>query len=70
LCLEKAASQQEHQNKHKGRGCQRQIRKFRYDIGKNIAFGHGRLLTFPLPADLLGAGSKAAFYDTGLKSKS
>jgi hypothetical protein len=23
----------------------------------------------PLPADLLGAGSKAGFYDTGLKSK-
>ena len=35
--------------------------------------GARRLLSkhdIPLPADLLGAGSKAAFYDTGLKSES
>ena len=37
------ARQQKHRNKHKGRGCQRQIHYFRYDIGKNIALGHGRL---------------------------
>jgi hypothetical protein len=37
------ARQQKHRNKHNGCGCQRQIHYFRCDIGKNIAFGHGRL---------------------------
>jgi hypothetical protein len=38
------ASQQKHRDKHKSRDCQRQVHYFRYDIGKNVAFGHGRLL--------------------------
>jgi hypothetical protein len=56
--LEMNASQQKHRNKHKSCDCQRQVHYFRYDIGNNIAFGHGRLLNVHpilMPSGLHGA---------------